>query len=264
VIFLTSSSDRIYAATQGSATYDVQGAYIDWDGSRFTLGRVNLTIPGAANTDVIVAPSAGVQRHVQRMTIRNTHASIRGNLTFRHTDGTTDVPLWGANFNAGNTVQYSDSRGWEQFSAPYGGVVQVNYNVWSYAPSTPGGITDGTNWRALGANAQFTPTYSTRVYVTATGRFDNVAANIEHNAMLAYGLGTPPAFNTILPGGAVVISSNIFYLGDANAGGMALPLSLIGLITGLTLGTTYWVDLFMITGGGTEYVQNVYFIVMEI
>jgi hypothetical protein len=266
VLFLTSSSDKIYVTTGANIPYDFQGSYIDWNGSVFTLGRVNLTIPSGpqTNTDVIAAPPAGVQRHVQRLTIRNTHASNRGSAIFYHTDGTTDIPLWNVSFNAGNTAQYSDSRGWEQFSTPYGGVVNVNYGVWTFYPANAGAFSDTANWRTYGINAPFTPLYSTRVYITLDGHLSNVAANVELNNFLGYGIGTPPATNTILPGGTVGISPNIIYLGNASSGGLYFPFTLTGLITGLTIGTAYWVDLLVVPSSGTQTVQNISCLIMEI
>jgi hypothetical protein len=265
VIFLTSTSDKLYVVTQGNATYDVQGAYIDWDGSRFTLGRVNFTIPGAATTDIITAPAAGVQRHIQRVTMRNTHASLRGNANFYHTDGVNGIVLWAVNFNAGSTVQYSDTRCWEQFSAPYGGITQIMYGAWgAYPPNPSGGTTDASNWRAYGINGQFTPMYSTRVYVTVSGHIENYVANAQPSYTLFYGTGTPPTFNTILPGGTTAMTPNLFFLG--NTPGLWLPFTFASIIQGLTLGTTYWVDLFMLNynGTGTQNTYQVSCLMMEV
>ncbi len=100
----------------------------------------------------------------------------------------------------------------------------------------------------LGGTFTFTPLTSSRCFVciTAYGSIDIVGSG---QVKLFYGTGTAPvtgaaATGTAVPGTGVI--------GWTSAGvNYALPITALGVITGLTPGTAYWVDFQCLRSGGT-------------
>ena len=109
--------------------------------------------------------------------------------------------------------------------------------------ATPGNAstTVTAHYVMAGDNFTFTPQASGNVKIFAAGTYTPAGAS---GLILAYGTGTPPtagatATGTILPG------NNAGYIGSTTA-----ELQFWALLTGLTLGTSYWIDYQFISGNG--------------
>jgi hypothetical protein len=116
------------------------------------------------------------------------------------------------------------------------------------ADVTLAGTTNTTTGVMMGLPGTITPSYSGRIFVIASGNWFNDTGGFGGNLILHYGTGAKPANGVALTGsdfGSPALDSNM----DANAG---RPWSVCGIITGLTIGTAYWLDVALKAwGGGT-------------
>lgn len=84
-----------------------------------------------------------------------------------------------------------------------------------------------------------TPNLTGAVQFTITGMAGNSAASAQCQLHLRYGGGTPPATSAAVIGTQL----NLPIQPSSAIAGQPVPFSLTGLVTGLTLGTTYWFDV---------------------
>jgi hypothetical protein len=82
-----------------------------------------------------------------------------------------------------------------------------------------------------------------------SGNVANSLNNGETDLQLVYGTGTPPVNGAAMTG--TPIGAQMRY--EASTGGSLAPFAKTVIITGLTLGTTYWFDvgLKVVTGNGS-------------
>jgi hypothetical protein len=126
---------------------------------------------------------------------------------------------------------------------------------------TPADRSTVTTVVAIGANRTLTPAISGRVLLLAAGIAYNTTIGSATIVSAGYGTGTPPSAGstpsyTLAGAGQNFISSSA-------AGQQGF--SVIGLVTGLSLGISYWFDVFIQTSGGTTGgVKNVQLLVMEL
>jgi hypothetical protein len=93
----------------------------------------------------------------------------------------------------------------------------------------------------LGSGCHITPTYSGRVLLVLSGTIANNTASDAFQYQLRYGTGSAPAAGaTGSPGTQVGIT--IPGGGGAANANVSFPLSISGIVTGLTPGTAYWFD----------------------
>ena len=124
---------------------------------------------------------------------------------------------------------------------------------------TPAGTTSTTLVMA-GYGQTFTPSKTGRVLIILLTNVNNNTAGDSVQAVLSYGSGTPPAANSALAGTQVGSSTDVTSA-VANA---ANAITLAAVITGLTVGTTYWVDAaYSAVGGGTATITIRYAIIIE-
>lgn len=106
-----------------------------------------------------------------------------------------------------------------------------------------------------GADVQFTPRTSGTVMLSGSCQIANNTAGSNANVGIAYGSGTPPAQGAPLTGNPTGYGPT---LGGNNPANMWVPWSQCVIVSGLTIGTTYWVD-FIITSnsnnGSTAFIQ---------
>jgi hypothetical protein len=107
---------------------------------------------------------------------------------------------------------------------------------------------------AAGGSAVITPVRTGNIFVNINGGMYNTTANDGVTARMAYGTGTPPIHHGAAAG-TIVGSTQEHTVLNANEIG---ALSLSAVITGLTLGTQYWLDLqYAAATGGTAAVRFV-------
>lgn len=135
-------------------------------------------------------------------------------------------------------------------------------NATQSLPANPTG-TGATGGVMMGCAVTFTPLLTGTVRVTVSGSMANSAASSGAKPALRYGIGTPPP-NASGPvgssaGNAPQIANN------ANTAGLRAPFFLDAIVSGLTIGTTYWFDLILsAVTGGTANLYDLSFSVVEL
>jgi hypothetical protein len=127
----------------------------------------------------------------------------------------------------------------------------------SFPVSVPAHVGGG---QMVGLGYTYMPQSSTRVLVVISGSVTIDVANQTNTAQLRYGTGTPPV-NGAAATGATIIG---FQYGAALPAGVQVPAPLVGVATGLTIGTTYWFDVAMTTSTGTADFFNVGYSFIEV
>jgi hypothetical protein len=118
-----------------------------------------------------------------------------------------------------------------------GAKLQVN----NITLANPGAATSATLMMA-GIGVTFTPVFSGNVFVAYSGMGSNNTGGGMATVRIQYGAGTtPPAYNAALTGTQATRGTGINT--TATPAGQQWPWSLSAVLTGLTIGTTYWVDL---------------------
>ncbi len=125
-------------------------------------------------------------------------------------------------------------------------------------PSNPTGTTSVTGVM-MGLAGAITPRVTGRVFIIISGYGANGTANDGFLAQIRYGTGTAPTNGAAATGTAV---GNIVRMkGAAGGGGLTVtsfPYTCNAIVTGLTVGTAYWVDLqFGAITGGTASTSNI-------
>jgi hypothetical protein len=121
-------------------------------------------------------------------------------------------------------------------------------------PSNPTATSSLTGvMMGLGSTCKITPSYSTRVLALFNGIMTNSVSGDGAQVGIKYGTGTAPSNASAVTGtsvGAGIACS-------VAAAGQLIPFSTAAVITGLTAGTQYWVDLQLLalTGGSATIVN---------
>ena len=129
-----------------------------------------------------------------------------------------------------------------------GAILTTTDQVGTFTTAAPTGTTSATAvMMGLGGSATLTPKNSTRVAIMASFQTANSTINDGITCDLRYGTGTAPVNGAAVTGTLLGISQTRTSLVAADRGGMVL----IGIATGLTLGTAYWMDVsaLAVTGG---------------
>lgn len=66
----------------------------------------------AATTTILASPAASKKRNAKMINVRNTHATVANTVTVKMTDGTTNVELFKATLQAGETLVMNDAGTW--------------------------------------------------------------------------------------------------------------------------------------------------------
>jgi hypothetical protein len=111
------------------------------------------------------------------------------------------------------------------------------YATASATPANPTGTT--TAGRMMGLGSVITPTATGKLLVIHNGIMSNDTSGSGASVTLRYGSGTPPVNGAALTGTIVGNNPQFF----APAAGATEDFSIAWTITGLTIGTAYWIDL---------------------
>lgn len=120
------------------------------------------------------------------------------------------------------------------------------------SPGSPAGTSSATGvMMGLGTTCKLTPVYSTRIRVEFMGSVENNTSGNTSSINIRYGTGTAPANGVALTGTALL---NTVVAGGT--GPQEYPFSIGGIITGLTPGTAYWLDMSLVASSNTSTVLN--------
>lgn len=116
----------------------------------------------------------------------------------------------------------------------------------------------------MGGTIKITPAVSTRIKITIACQLVSDHANGQVFSTIRYGTGTAPTNSTTPATGTAASTRKVFLAGVAN---QAIPISITAVVTGLTVGTAYWIDMAIAAGnvaGAGAFLQAVDYIVEEI
>lgn len=113
-------------------------------------------------------------------------------------------------------------------------------------------LTASTSALMLGAAGSITP-QGTRIFVAIAGKYNNSASTTATLKLEGrYGTGTAPVQNAAVTGTAFGTAMTGL---ETAATARMIPFTLIGIVTGLTAGVAYWLDVAFTNGDGTNAPQ---------
>ena len=112
------STDSLTLGTSAVGAISAHVSWVDQSGTTFTPGRTNTaSITTIATTTILSSPAASTLRNAKFISLFNTHASTANILTLRHTDGANPITLLTITLAAGESVSWTEGRGWTRFNS---------------------------------------------------------------------------------------------------------------------------------------------------
>jgi len=99
----------------------------------------------------------------------------------------------------------------------------------------------------MGLAGSITPTTTGKVLILISGDIANSSNNLGAQVRIRFGTGTAPANGAALTGTS---AGGLQKDSSGNGANTKVPFSVNAVVTGLTTGTTYWIDLELNNGGG--------------
>lgn len=113
----------------------------------------------------------------------------------------------------------------------------------------------------MGVNGSIVPTRGTKILIFASGQLSNDTINDGATVDLRFGTGTAPVNGAAVTGTLVGIAQTMTALIANDRSGFCV----MGKVTGLTVGVTYWLDLSLLAvTGGTASVTGVSVVAFEV
>ncbi|MDP4288869.1 MAG: hypothetical protein Q8922_13145, partial [Bacteroidota bacterium] len=129
-------------------------------------------------------------------------------------------------------------------------------------PASPTGTSNTGYFEQMGLAGSITPNASGKVFITISGTVQNSTAGDGAYVGIDYGTGTAPANGVGMAGTAA--GSQVLFTEPGTGTPIPVPFSTNAIVTGLTVGTTYWIDLIVVPGnGGTAKVSQLSISAME-
>lgn len=128
------------------------------------------------------------------------------------------------------------------------------------SPANPTGTADTTG-KMMGLAGTVTPSFSGRVLIAITGMMGNGAIGDGASVQIRYGTGAAPANADALTGTTLGKLKNMVASTAAGIQGVALAY----VVTGLTIGTAYWIDVGLkAVTGNTATIYDVDIVAVEL
>lgn len=109
------SGDALVVSNPSALACKTHVSYADASGTTLTGGRAN--VASSATSFNAVSYSGGDTRNVRAVAITNADSSNAGTFSLLHNDGTTQTPLYTAFLQSGQTLSYTEGKGFEVSSA---------------------------------------------------------------------------------------------------------------------------------------------------
>ena len=138
-------------------------------------------------------------------------------------------------------------------------------NFFQSIPASPGGAATGSTSGiqcGFGIAGSFVPNSSASALITISGTLANNTASDGAFAGISIGTGAPPTLGAT-PIGAVGYPARI--TNNASTAAVPFPFTMQAIVTGLTLGVGYWIDMQLgAVTGGTATPGNVQITALEL
>lgn len=114
MLLLLATTDKISLITSAAGTLDVVASIQDKTTSSGTIASASqrTAITTATTTDVVSAPSSGIERNIVELSVRNKHASTATDATVQLNANGTLYEIVKVTLNAGDTLEYIEGVGW--------------------------------------------------------------------------------------------------------------------------------------------------------
>lgn len=114
MLLLLATTDKISLITSAAATLDVVASIQDKTTSGGTIASASqrTAITTATTTDIVSAPSSGVERNIVELTVRNKHATQATDVTVQLNANGTLYEIYKVALNAGETLEYVEGLGY--------------------------------------------------------------------------------------------------------------------------------------------------------
>ncbi len=239
MLLLAGTSAVVQVITSAAQEIMVHASFADNSSGTITPNTQNTTITTATTTTVVPSPSSSVERNIKYLSFFN-DGSASNVLTVQHYDGTTTITLIEVTLIPGATLLYDEGNGWSVDNLLSNFATAQNTKA-SMVPTSTSAYVMG------GMDCLITPQKSGNILAIFSGYLTTSAVTINEGiaVQLAYASGsTAPSYQASATGttvGEIIEYSNgIAWTTAADA---RTPISLQSLITGLTVGTEYWVDV---------------------
>lgn len=241
-------------------------SYVDITTTSFTPATNDGATNSTTAVDMVVAPAASTQRQLKFVNIYNADTVAATGTVQLNDNGTTRILIKIA-LNPGDTLQFIDSEGWSVISN--NGQIKTGFSSRQFYMATPTNPTGTTSinptYVMCGLAGSITPKGSGNVWVVIEGMMLNNTANASDgmSAQIQIGTGTAPINGAASTG--TVYGVGTAFLPQAAAANKFVPFTLTAIATGLTIGTTYWIDLGQsAVVGGTGSVINIVITAIEL
>lgn len=135
---LTTTSSVLRVVCDTNADLDCHASSVDLTLSTGDVAEVISTstvITTAGTTTIVAAPAATERRNVKALSIANVDASLGGNVTVEHYNGTDAITIWKGYMNPGDIVQMGEDGRFEFLGVAVARDVQifttVGANTWT-------------------------------------------------------------------------------------------------------------------------------------
>ena len=142
------------------------------------------------------------------------------------------------------------------------GTDYVNKTTTTYqaTPADPS-TTTSTTGVMMGLAGSITPAYSGTIMIVISGDIDNNGNNNGAQVQIRYGTGSAPANAAALTG---TTTGSLVKFAENNSS-IRAPFHLNSIVTGLTTGTAYWIDVSLASiTGGTSRIRDISISVVEL
>lgn len=114
MLLLLATTDKLQLVTSAAADIDVVASIQDKTTSSGAIGSASqrTTITTATTTDIVAAPSSGIERNIVELTARNTHATQACDVTVLLNANSTLYEICKFTLAAGDTLEYIEGVGW--------------------------------------------------------------------------------------------------------------------------------------------------------
>ena len=165
-----------------------------------------------------------------------------------------------------STVLSGSLAGWRlgsdgKFEA-YNAIIVPSSNPTAQSSPADPSTTTSTTGLMMGLAGSYTPFQSGRVLIMISGDIDNNTVADGSQVQIRYGTGTAPANGAALTG---TTAGGLVKMTNGVTDTPRMPFSLNAIVSSLTVGTAYWVDVGLAAvTGGTARIRNLSVSIIEI
>lgn len=221
-------SDHSNVAGVGITAVGYEALYSNTASNNTALGDSALVKLTTGTDDWAIGKNSGDSLTTQ------SHTGMLGSST------TTDIKINGSlDFKSANTYS-GGSSGSVLVSQGTGTTPKyLAANVYNVTTASGGAGTTSSTAVMLGLAGAMTPASSGTIMITIDGLVSSSGISGASTVQIAYGTGTAPTLNAAATG---TVKGSLLTC-TSNAGGSYTPFSTTAIVTGLSSGTAYWIDL---------------------